>query len=58
MTSVSNSSDATKQCASKVQAALPIALEIKGGGKGRGATSHITFCSVNVRWQMDFFFLT
>lgn len=36
------------------------ALKIKGGeGERRwvGTTSQITFRSVNVRWQMDFFFL-
>lgn len=34
------------------------ALKIKKGeeGKGKGGTtSQITFCSVNVKWQMDFF---
>lgn len=44
-------------CTSKVQAALLNSIENKRGkGKGRG-TSQITFRSVNVRWQMDFFFL-
>lgn len=44
-------------CTSKVQAALLKSIENKRGkGKGRG-TSQITFRSVNVRWQMDFFFL-